>query len=296
MPAIDFDQSQIRTTPRSAVAWHNDQSTFAPADVLPQALILNTSTVVGHPGGDDTLVRVAYVADTRAELVGEGEQLPQAAPNLAETVISTAKISCLVPISMELWQTPGVERTLSDAVSAAVTKRANEFYLAQPAPANGAITPPAGLLNIAGIPDAGQVATNLDVLIDAIASVEAAGGHPSHLIMDPLGFAAISKLKTAEDAAMSLLGAGTAAAQRVLLGLPVIVDAAMEKFSGLVIDKTAVVSAVGQVTVATSTDAYFAWDSVALRATFRAGANVVRPDRLSKFTIAGGKTGPVGAN
>ena len=55
--------------------------------------------------------------------------------------------------------------------------------------------------------------------------------------------------------------------------------------TGLVIDKSAIVSAVGEVMVAQSEHAYFDSDSIALRCTWRFGANVVRPDRIGKFTV-----------
>jgi hypothetical protein len=58
-------------------------------------------------------------------------------------------------------------------------------------------------------------------------------------------------------------------------------------FSGLVIDKTAVVSAVGPVRVATSEHAFFSADSIAIRCTWRFGANVVKPNRIGKFTLIG---------
>jgi HK97 family phage major capsid protein len=74
----------------------------------------------------------------------------------------------------------------------------------------------------------------------------------------------------------------------MLLSLPVLVNPAMPAHTGLVIDRTAVVSAVGPLVVATSTDRYFDSDSVALRATWRAGHAVVRPDRIGKFAITAG--------
>ena len=53
-------------------------------------------------------------------------------------------------------------------------------------------------------------------------------------------------------------------------------------------DAAAVVSAVGQVKVATSDHQYFSSDSVLLSAIWRFGHVVVRPNRIGTFTIAGG--------
>ena len=72
----------------------------------------------------------------------------------------------------------------------------------------------------------------------------------------------------------------------MLLSLPVIVHKEMPSYSGLLIDRSAVVSAVGQVYVAVSEHRYFEYDSQMLRITWRIGQNVVRPDRCGKFTVA----------
>ena len=72
----------------------------------------------------------------------------------------------------------------------------------------------------------------------------------------------------------------------MLLSLPVLVDPAVPDYSGVVVDQRAVVSAVGQVKVATSKHQYLSSDSVLLRATWRFGYAVVRPNRIGTFTVA----------
>lgn len=68
--------STIRTTD-TAAAWSPDVYSYAPADVVPQALILNTSTVSGTIEGDEPSLRVAYVADSEsADYVAEGAVIP----------------------------------------------------------------------------------------------------------------------------------------------------------------------------------------------------------------------------
>jgi hypothetical protein len=57
---------------------------------------------------------------------------------------------------------------------------------------------------------------------------------------------------------------------------------------GLVLDKSAVVSAFGSVNVNVSEHQYFSSDSVAVRCTFRLGQNVLRSNRIGYFTIGGG--------
>jgi HK97 family phage major capsid protein len=273
------------TTSTSATAWSPDISTFNPGDAVPDALVLLTSTVAGEVEGDAPAVRVAYVDDAEAGFVAEGADITPSDPDLNEVLVHTGKISQLVKLSREQWGQPNSAGLLSASVARAVTKAANIAYLAQVAPTSPAVTPPAGLLNVAGIETGTAVASDLDNLVDLIATLQANGATPSHIVIDPVGWASIAKLKLGTDYNAPLLGAGTADTVRMLLGLPVIVTPAMTASTGLVIDSTAVLSAVGTVMVATSEHFYFGGDNIALRATWRFGQNVIRPDRIGKFTI-----------
>ena len=86
---------------------------------------------------------------------------------------------------------------------------------------------------------------------------------------------------------MSLIGAGTEAATRTLLSVPVVVSNSIPDAGLVVLDKASVLSVYGQVLLATSTDFYFGSDNVALRATFRFGAAIADTERLVKLTVAG---------
>ena len=106
------------------------------------------------------------------------------------------------------------------------------------------------------------------------------------MVLDPLAWASLRSMKYGTGSNQSLLGAGTSDAQAMVLSLPVVVNNEMPANSGLVLDRSAVVSAVSEVSVATDTSVYFTSDSTALRATWRVGHAVVRPDRVGKFTVA----------
>ena len=188
-------------------------------------------------------------------------------------------------MSREQWSQPNASELLSRSVARAVTRAANIAYIAQVAPTGPAVTPPAGLLNISGTVSGGAVASNLDGLVDLLATLAGNFSNPSHILMSPLAWASMRKFKIGTGYAGSLLGTGADDAQQFLLGLPVIVDPAVPTNKGLVIDRTAVVSAVGPVQVATSDQVYFANDSVGIRCTWRFGANVVKPNRIGTFTV-----------
>ncbi|SUA02956.1 phage major capsid protein, HK97 [Mycolicibacterium fortuitum] len=277
-----------QTTLSSQYAWRPDQSTFHAADVIPEALILQTSTVSGEIDGDEPSLHVAYVDDADADFVAEAAEIDESDPAMSEVVVHTGKISQLVRLSREQWYQEGTADQLRKSVSRAIIKRADQAYLAQVVPTPPAVQPPAGLLNINGVVDGGDVSGDLDSLVDLIADLQAEGSMPSHIVVDPVGWAELRKLKTGTDYNSSLLGAGTTDAKPMLLSLPVLINRWASPYTGLVIDKTAVVSAVGDVKVAASEHTYFSSDSVALRATWRIGWNVVRPQRIGQFSIAGG--------
>jgi HK97 family phage major capsid protein len=274
------------TTINSAGAFRPDLYTFAAQDVIPDALILQCSTVAGRVEGDQPVVRVAYVDDDTAQFTVEGSEIPEGEPALSEKLVHTAKVTQLVRISREQWMQQSTPEQLSGSVSRAVTRRGDIAFVAEPAPAGPAVAPVAGVFNVAGVVDGDPVSESLDALVDLVAVLQSNLSTPSHIITDPLGWAELRKLKVGTSYNQSLLGAGTTDAVPMLLSLPVLVNPAMSAHTGLVIDRQAIVSAVGDVQVANSEHALFSHDSVLLRATWRFGHVVVRPNRIGRFTVA----------
>jgi HK97 family phage major capsid protein len=276
------------TTVNSAKAWAPDIYAFAPTDAIPDALILQASTPAGRIEGDEPVTRVAYVIDDEATITPEGQTIDEAEPQLAEVLIHSAKISMLVRVSREQFQQDQTADQLSMSVGRAVTRRADLAFVAEPAPTAPATAPVAGLIHVSGLVAGGEITADLDPISDLIAQIEDNLGTPSHILVDPLGWSAIRKLKTGSAYNSTLLNAGTSDAQQMLYSLPVLVNRAVPDFTGLVVDQTAIVSAVGPVFIATSEHPYFASDSIAVRATFRTGHVVVHPDRCGTFSINAG--------
>lgn len=270
----------------SAAAWHPDLSVFAPEDAVPNALILDTTTRAGEIDGDAPAVRCAYVNDDEAVFKAEGAELDEAAPALSEAVVYTGKITQLVRISMEQYLQDHTGQHLAQSVERAIVRRADLAFVSEPAPTPPANAPATGLVNVAGLTEGDPVFDSLDALIDLVAELEDNDATPSHILVDPKGWAELRKLKTGTDFNSTLLGAGTTDATPLLLSLPVLVNKAVPDYTGIILDRTAIVSAYGDVRVATSMDQYFSSDSVALRATWRIGHTVVRPERIGRFTIA----------
>lgn len=269
------------TTGASGGAWSPDVYKFAPADVVPQALILNTATVAGDINGDEPSLRVGFVTDAEtATYVDEGAEIDESDPDLDEVEIHTKKLARLVNLSNEQFGQPQTPQQVSQSVARDLVRKADASYLGD--------TDPAGLLHYTDVIDGGAVSGSLDALVDLVAELESNGATPSAIVVDPLGWAELRKFKTGVDYNSSLLGAGTTDAQPLLLSLPVLRSRFIPAHSGVVVDKAAIAAAVGDVKVAQSEHALFSSDAVQLRATWRIGWKLVRPDRVGKFTVGDG--------
>lgn len=274
-----------QTTSTSSQAWSPAVQAFAPADVLPDALILQASTVAGTVEGDAVAMVVPFVDDAPVSFVAEGVAPTLAEPTLSGLTVFTAKLSQVIAVSREQLTQNRASELLTGSMARALTTAANTAFVAQAAPTAPAVSPPPGLLNVPGIVAGGAIAGNLDKLTDTLATLQGAGATPTVILASPTAWASLSKFKSATGSATTLLGAGVQAGELSLAGLPVIVTPALSTNKLLIVDRSAVISAVGQIQLATSEDAFFASDVIALRATWRMGWGVVRPGRLASMTV-----------
>jgi len=274
------------TTTNSAAAWRPDLFTFEPAQAVPEALIVNHTTVSGVIEGDAPSLKVAYCVDDSAEFVDEGADIGEAEPELNEAIVYTRKFAQLLRITREQYRQAGTAEELARSVARAMTIKADAALIAQAAPTAPAVAPVAGLVNVAGISSQTAVSGSLDKLVDLEAAVRAAGGEPSAWILAPTAWAKLRKLKLGTDYNAGLLGAGTEDSAPRLLSIPVVLNAQVPASTGLLIDRTAIISAVSQVEIATSADLFFGSDSIAVRATMRTGHVVPRPARIGKFVMS----------
>lgn len=273
------------TTPGSPAAFSPDIVGIAPGEIIPEALIITTSSFAGFVEGDQPAVRVPFIStDDDAGFTAEGSEITEAQPDSSETVIHTGKVAVLAKVSREQYSTGNTASLLSDSMRLALIRKANYAYLAQAAPSSPAVTPPAGLLHL-GPTDGGTVLDNLDAVADAITTIEANNGIATHIIASPSAWGELAKLKTSTDSNLSLIGANVEAPQRTLLSVPVTVTSAMPDYGLIVLDRNAVLSAYGNVSLAVSTDAFFAEDVVGVRATFRFGAKIADIGRVVSLDV-----------
>jgi hypothetical protein len=98
-------------TTNSAPAWRPDLFEFSPTDAVPDALILQLSTVAGTVDGDEPSVHVGYIDDATAVFKAEGATLDESQPGLNEVVVHTAKLTQLVRLSREQYYHPPARRS-----------------------------------------------------------------------------------------------------------------------------------------------------------------------------------------
>lgn len=272
----------VFSTPVGPKGLYPDQ-TFQAADVVPDALIYTITTVAGNIEGDEPAIRVPYVkTDPTVGFVPEGDPINETAPELDELVIRTGKLAVLTRQTNESATYPDAAALNASSMARALTIKGNTALLGNPA----ADAQPTGLLNIPGITDAGTLGTNLDSIGEAITSVEVAGGNATHVLVDPQTFGAIRAMKSGDGSNMPLLGAAGEQTGRTIYGVPVIVSPQMPAGTILVIDRANIISAAGPIKLATSDAVYFDRDSLARRATWRIGWDVLDPARIAKISAA----------
>lgn len=265
------------TTPN---AWSPDVVAFTAADVIPSALVLNATTVVGSIEGDAPAVRVPWVKDDgEAGFVPEGTPIAETDADLAETVITSGKVASLAKYSREQLEQPQAAQMVVNSMQRSVITKANAAFIAN---AGG----PTGLLEVEGITDGGALADDLDPLAQALATIEGGGGTATHLLAAPSAWARVSTLRVGAGYNVPLLGAATDTPTRQVLGVPVTVTPAVPEDTMLVVDSSSIVSAVGQVLVTRSDDVFFDSDSVGVRVTFRLGWQAMHPERIVKISTA----------
>jgi HK97 family phage major capsid protein len=259
--------------------------TYPPVDLIPEALIIAATTKVADIEGDEPLVKAPFILlPDEPAFVPEGEEIEEADIDSREVEIGTGKIAILTVVSREQYRQTGVANLLSEELKRAVTVKADAAFLNQPAPTGGRHTPPPGLL-VQDHTTGGAINDNLDAVSDAIALIESHSGTADLIIASPQSWAAVSKLKTAEDSNQSLLGPPGVAAARQLLSIPVTVSASVADDTLIVVDKRAVLSAYGALTVAVSEHAAFRLDSIVTRLTWRIGAAITYPERVVELTV-----------
>lgn len=185
----------------------SDISYLPAQETLPTALIYNAATPTTTIEGDAPQIHIPFIAtDPAAAIVGEGNEIGETDPQLTELTVGTNKISVLTVLSRESYFAGGVADMVTESVRRAVIQKADAVFCANPATAGQ----PTGLINIPDILNAGVVTTNLDTIVDALATLQTNGATPTHILASPTAWASLQKLKTSTE--LPLIGGTTNAA------------------------------------------------------------------------------------
>lgn len=272
-------------TNTSPKAWAMDVQGIAPDQVIPTALVLQCTTKGGEVHGDAPMVRVPRIKIIDAGFVPEGNDIPESDPELSELLIKTGTVAELLKVSRDQLGQDAAGGLISHEMRRSLIYKADTAFLSQPAPVAPAEFPPGGLLAYAT--DAGPLTGDLDALIDAFAAIEGLpGGVVTHVLAHPSAYATLRQIKKATGSNEALLGAGTQAGEKSILGVPVLTTNAMPADSVMALDKNYVVSAYSNVELARSDDYYFNSISVALRASFRFGAGLLDAQAAQVLTVS----------
>lgn len=276
------------STPRGPKGLYPDQ-TFIAQEVVPEALIYEITTVVGSIEGDEPAIRVPYVKeDPHVGFVLEGDPIYAENPQLDEVVIRTGKLATIVRQTNESASYTDANTLNAASMARSITVSGNNALLSS-TPSSQVTTEPVGLMLTEGLADAPTLGDNLDAIGDAITAVEVAGGTATHIVVSPAAWGHIRSLKSGTGSNLPLIGAPADQTERRMFGLPVIVSHQMPTAAGaenvLIVDKSNILSAVGAIKLATSSEYYFGSDSLARRATWRIGWQVLDPKRLARVAI-----------
>lgn len=259
-------------------------SVIAAEDAIPNALVFQLTTPSAQAKGDAQTVRVAYVADDpEADYAAEGAELSRKDPKLSELIVPTKKVGLISVASNEVYNNDGVPNMLGNSLARALAAKADAAFLAEPKPDAGNLGM-TGLANLDGI-TTGTINGSLDAIIDAIGTIGTNGGTPNAIVMGFDSWSYLLKLKDANKKPVISPDVANSPEPQ-LFGIPIIVNSHAAKDTVLVLDTSQIISAIGDVSLSTTDQRYFESDSIGLRATFRFGFGVLRPNRLVKLTIS----------
>lgn len=256
--------------------------TFYPAQqITPDALIFSQTSVGGSISGDGPVARIPYIKDgLDAAIVAEGTRITETDPDLSEMYVHTHKIAVLTPISNEAAEYTQTTSLIQAGMVKAITGKADRLLL------QGDQGDIKGLALTPDMIDAGDIneTTGLTPLLDAIGKVGDNGGSPTGIIMGYGTWASLLKLNDKNNRPLIATDVANSPTPAIY-GIPIILNMQTPAGTILLNDSSQVLSAVSQAAIASSDQAYFANDSIALRVTMRLGFGVLRPNRLARLTV-----------
>ena len=234
-----------------------------------------------------TLRMPVQTTDPTAAWVAEGQEIVVSDAALTEVDITPAKLAALSVISSELANdsSPAAARVVGQGMARDLAKRIDAAFfgaLASPAPS--------GLAALSGVQTvvASTAFTNLDAFSAAIAKAENVGADVTAFCTSPNTALALAQVKQLTNGTVPLLGAdGTAATQRMIRGVPLLVSYAIPDNVVWALDADRAIMVVrSDASVVVDASVFFTSDRVAVRGTLRVGFGFPHPAAFVKITTA----------
>lgn len=263
-------------------------SSILPTDVARDLIItpLTEQSLAFNPAVATTITTAAHEwraprldKDVTAAFVAEGEEIPASDLEFDEIKVVPSKAAALTILSRELADdsSPDAQATVGQSMVRDLTRVINAAFVGnQPSPA------PAGLGSLADVETLGLDLSNLDSFSEAQAAAESMGSLLSAFLISPADALAIAKLKAGTGSNQDLL-----IDKRIVNGLPLIVSQHLPAGTIYGVDSTRIYAVLREdVTLATSADAFFTSDKLAVRSTVRVGFGFADRNAVVKLTAA----------
>lgn len=297
----------VYVTPDSPVSLSPDSTIVHANTVLRDALVNYVGTLVGQDEYDDRMkLRIPYTDPATFDTVSfvdEGAEIPEDTTTLKELEIPSRKLATLKVVSNESTRNAQGQTTvdlLTSQMSASIIAKADAalFGMAE----EKGLT---GLSALEGVTEGGELSSNLDPFIDALATIVSNGGDEAQarIVCHPKAWATIAKIKDTANGNRPLVDAITATSPflvpnadptvpgevptisvRTLNGVPMFISRHVAEKTVLVLDAPNVAVGASPTRFDTSEHAEFSRDSLAMRSTFRLGWKVFDPARIVKIT------------
>ena len=216
-----------------------------------------------------TTVNIPAVGGGSAGWFAELAPISDAGISAMEMPVTPRRVAATQVVSNESATDASAAQLVGSALTNALSQTVDEAFFTGAGPVG-----PGGLPALAAMSTvAGDADSSLDLYVDAIAKVEAAGGRAGAIYVSPETWALLSKIKSGTGSAQPVLspqGNLSAATSRSLFGVPVYTSRFVQASTAWVLDPSRVIVVERTpASVAVDTSVKFFEDATVLRATMR---------------------------
>lgn len=228
------------------------------------------------------------LGDAGAAWTAEGDDITPSDASFNEIVVRPSKIAGLCVLSRELAEdsAPSAQQLVGEGLAQSIATTVDTAFFGNTT-ANG----PSGLLSVAGVQFVDTTAgiTNTDPFAEALSLAENVGATVTSFVANPATVLDLAKVKRQEGSNEPLLGYDASQpTQRQVLGVPLVSSPAVAVGDVWAIPAAKLMVVLREdVSLAVDASAYFASDSIGVRATMRVGFAFPHAAAIVRLTNAG---------